>query len=116
MNTFILWIVNFIPQILLAFVLAYWFTNRRLNLKGTGFFKSLFYLPNIITAASVALIFRSLFSYPRGPINLITMDWNLISTPVDYLPRCVLCTTDRIIRYSSGCGMARRPSSCRQVF
>jgi len=84
MNTLILWIINFIPQIILAFLLAYWFTNRRLNLKGKGFFKSMFYLPNIITAASVALIFRSLFSYPRGPLNLIMLDWGLISTPVDF--------------------------------
>ncbi|SFC27173.1 multiple sugar transport system permease protein [Alkalibacterium subtropicum] len=83
-NTFILWVINFVPQIILAFLLAYWFTNRRLNLKGTGFFKSMFYLPNIITAASVALIFRSLFSYPRGPLNLIMLDWGLISTPVDF--------------------------------
>ncbi|MDZ7834542.1 MAG: hypothetical protein U5K84_03575 [Alkalibacterium sp.] len=60
-----------------------------MNLKGTGFFKSLFSLPNVVTAASWPLIFRSLFSYPRGPINLVTMDWNLISTPVDYLPRHV---------------------------
>jgi multiple sugar transport system permease protein len=83
-NTFILWIVNFIPQIILAFLLAYWFTNRRLHLKGIGFFKSMFYLPNIITAASVAMIFRSLFSYPRGPLNLLMLDWGLISSPIDF--------------------------------
>lgn len=83
-NTFILWIVNFVPQIILAFLLAYWFTSRRLNLKGIGFFKSMFYLPNIITAASVAVIFSSLFSYPRGPLNLIMLQWNLIDTPIDF--------------------------------
>ena len=82
-NTTILWLVNFFPQIILAFILAYWFTNRRMNLKATGFFKSMFYLPNIITAASVALIFSSLFSYPRGPLNLLMLDWGLISSPID---------------------------------
>ncbi|WP_423189944.1 carbohydrate ABC transporter permease [Alkalibacterium sp. f15] len=90
-NTMILWLVNFFPQIILAFILAYWFTNRRMNLKATGFFKSMFYLPNIITAASVALIFSSLFSYPRGPLNLIMLDWGLISSPVDFF-RSVLAT------------------------
>lgn len=83
-NTFILWTVNFIPQIILAFLLAYWFTSRRLNLKGIGFFKSMFYLPNIITAASVAMIFRSLFSYPRGPLNLLMLQWGLIDGPIDF--------------------------------
>lgn len=83
-NTFILWVVNFVPQIILAFLLAYWFTSRRLNLKGIGFFKSMFYLPNIITAASVAVIFSSLFSFPRGPLNLIMLQWNLIDTPIDF--------------------------------
>lgn len=83
-NTTILWLVNFFPQIILAFILAYWFTNRRMNLKATGFFKSMFYLPNIITAASVALIFSSLFSYPRGPLNLLMLNWGLISSPIDF--------------------------------
>lgn len=90
-NTIILWTVNFFPQIILAFILAYWFTNRRMNLKATGFFKSMFYLPNIITAASVAVIFSSLFSYPRGPLNLFMLDIGLISSPVDFY-RSVIST------------------------
>ena len=83
-NTFILWIMNFIPQIILSLVLAFWFSNRRLNLKGTGFFKTIFYLPNIITAASVALIFYSLFSYPAGPINVLLMDLGVLEEPFDF--------------------------------
>lgn len=89
-NTFILWTVNFLPQIMLAFLLAYWFTSRRLNLKGIGFFKSMFYMPNIITAASVALIFRSLFSYPRGPLNLVMLQLGLIDGPIDFYRNAVI--------------------------
>lgn len=89
-NTFILWVVNFVPQIVLAFLLAYWFTSRRLNLKGIGFFKSLFYLPNIITAASVAVIFRSLFSFPRGPINQFLLSSGLVDSPVDFFRSVVM--------------------------
>lgn len=83
-NTIILWIMNFIPQIVLALVLAFWFSNRRLNLKGTGFFKTIFYLPNIITAASVALIFYSLFSYPTGPLNILLLKLGVLSKPFDF--------------------------------
>jgi len=83
-NTLILWIMNFIPQIILAMLLAFWFSNRRLNLKNTSFFKTVFYLPNIITAASVALIFYSLFSYPAGPLNMLFLDLGVIDKPFDF--------------------------------
>src|SRR5271157_2241366 len=33
-NTAIIWVVNFIPQVLLALLLAVWFTNRRLKVRG----------------------------------------------------------------------------------
>ena len=68
-NTVILWILNFIPQITLAMVLTAWFTARRVTIKGQGFFKVLFYMPNIITAATIAILFNALFGYPTGPIN-----------------------------------------------
>ena len=32
-TTFIIWIFNFIPQVLLALLLTAWFTNRRLKVK-----------------------------------------------------------------------------------
>lgn len=70
-NTVILWILNFIPQITLAMVLTAWFTARRVTIKGQGFFKVLFYMPNIITAASIAILFNALFGYPSGPVNSV---------------------------------------------
>ena len=68
-NTFKIWIMNFIPQLSLALLLTAWFTSRRNTLKGQGFFKVVFYMPNIITAASIAILFNALFGYPMGPIN-----------------------------------------------
>lgn len=68
-NTFVMWILNFIPQILLALLLAAWFTNERMKLKGKGFFKVVFYMPNIITQATVAILFNALFMFPKGPVN-----------------------------------------------
>lgn len=83
-NTFILWGVNFIPQIGLALLLASWFTNLKLKLKGTSFFKVVFYLPNIITAASVAVLFYALFSYPMGPMNLVLTNLGVLEEPFDF--------------------------------
>ncbi|WP_276356982.1 carbohydrate ABC transporter permease [Cohnella caldifontis] len=82
-NTFLLWIWNFIPQIVLALLLTAWFTNRRLKIRGQGAFKILLYMPNIITASSIAVLFSSLFAYPMGPINSLfeMMGWQ----PFDFL-------------------------------
>ncbi len=76
-NTVILWVVNFIPQILLALLLAAWFTGRH-KIKGQGFFKVMFYMPNIITAATIAILFSTLFGYPMGPVNDLfkTLGWS----------------------------------------
>jgi len=60
-NTFVLWFGNFIPQILLSLLLAVWFTDAKLKLPGKGFFKVVMYMPNIITAASVAALYVNLF-------------------------------------------------------
>lgn len=83
-NTLLLWIINFIPQIFLAMLLAYWWTNYQLKLRAQGFWKSLFYFPNIITAASVAVLFFTLFDYPRGPINLLLINWGILEAPFDF--------------------------------
>lgn len=62
LNTVILWVGNFIPQICLSLLLAVWFTDSKLHIPGKGFFKVVMYLPNIITAVSVAALFLRLIS------------------------------------------------------
>lgn len=61
-NTVILWVGNFIPQILLSLLLAVWFTDSKLHIPGVGFFKVVMYLPNVITAVSVAALFMRFIS------------------------------------------------------
>ncbi|MBE5787330.1 MAG: sugar ABC transporter permease [Clostridiales bacterium] len=70
-NTFVIWIINFIPQLSLALLLTAWFTRRKRTIHGQGLFKVMFYLPNIITAATVAILFNSFFGYPVGPVNTL---------------------------------------------
>ena len=41
-NTVRIWLCNFIPQMIMALLLAAWFTNRRLSIPGQGAFKVLF--------------------------------------------------------------------------
>lgn len=66
-NTGIIWIMGFIPQILVSLLLAAWFTDLRLKLK-TGVFKTIIYLPNLIMAAAFSMLFYAMFS-DGGPIN-----------------------------------------------
>ena len=80
-NTVTLWIMNFIPQITLALLLTAWFTSKRNVIKGQGFFKVIFYMPNIITAATVAILFNVLFGYPKGPVNDILVSLGLRQDP-----------------------------------
>ena len=68
-NTVFIWGCNFLPQIILALILAAWFTDNRWDLKGQGIYKVLIYMPNIITAATIAILFKALFDYPISPVN-----------------------------------------------
>ena len=84
-NTVKIWIMNFIPQIVLSLILAAWFTDRRSKIRGMGMFKVLFYMPNIITAATIAILFNALFGYPMGPVNDLFMSLGLTDRPVEFL-------------------------------
>ena len=50
-NTLILWLLGAVPQILIALLLAIFFTSYRLNIKGQQFFKTVIYMPNLIMAS-----------------------------------------------------------------
>jgi ABC-type sugar transport system permease subunit len=67
-NTWLLWILNFIPQVGIAMLLSVWFTNSRLKIKAVGVWRALFFLPNLLMPAAVAALFFSLFSF-YGPVN-----------------------------------------------
>lgn len=84
-NTGLLWIVNFVPQIVLALLLTAWFTNQRLKIKGQGVFKVLFYMPNIITASTIAVLFSSMFAYPMGPMNSLFQSLGWSDAPIFFL-------------------------------
>lgn len=85
-NTFIVWIGNFIPQIIISLALAVWFTDAKLKIPGKGFFKVVMYMPNIITAASVAALFLKLFDDSKyGVVNNIFLSAGLIDEPIKFI-------------------------------
>ena len=69
-NTIWIFIIGFIPQIIISLMLAAWFTNLRLKLRFQRFFKTVMYMPNMIMAAAFSMLFWALFS-DIGPVNNI---------------------------------------------
>ena len=82
-NTVILWVGGAIPQIVIALLLAIFFTSYRLNIRGQQFFKTVIYMPNLIMASAFSMLFYTLFS-PVGPVNQLLTDWEIIDAAFDF--------------------------------
>lgn len=83
-NTMIMWVLGFVPQILLSLLLGAWFSDTRLKLKASGFFKTVIYLPNLIMASAFSMLFFALFS-DNGPINAMLIHFGFIQDPYSFL-------------------------------
>ncbi len=83
-NTMILWLIGFVPQIVIALLLANWFTDIRLKIYCKQFFKIVIYLPNLIMASAFSMLFFAMFS-TNGPINSILESLGWIAEPIDFL-------------------------------
>ena len=81
-NTGIMWIINFIPQMLIALLLAKWFTDTRFTIRGQGAIKVMVYMPNINTAARISMLFYALFAFPQGPANSILASLGVIDKEI----------------------------------
>lgn len=82
-NTLIMWIMGFVPQILVSLLLGAWFSDTRLRLKWQRFFKTVIYLPNLIMASAFAMLFFTLFS-DGGPVNDILISMGFLTEPFKF--------------------------------
>ncbi|MCR5580476.1 MAG: sugar ABC transporter permease [Pseudobutyrivibrio sp.] len=83
-NTLIMWIMGFVPQIVLSLLLGAWFTDPSLKLKCQTFFKTVIYLPNLIMASAFAMLFFTLFA-DSGPINSMLMQMGVFSEAYKFM-------------------------------
>ncbi len=88
-NTIKIWGVNFALQIGGALMLALLFSDLQLKLKGLAFFRAFFYLPNLITISSVALLFGILLDWQHGSLNMMLLKVGLIDEPISWLTQPV---------------------------
>ena len=82
-NTVVLWLGGAVPQIVIALLLAIFFTSYRLKIKGQAFFKTVIYMPNLIMASAFSMLFYTLFS-PVGPICQSLSQWGILDAGFDF--------------------------------
>ncbi|MDE7331970.1 MAG: sugar ABC transporter permease [Lachnospiraceae bacterium] len=83
-NTLIMWVMGFVPQIIVSLLLGAWFSSPSLRLKGQRFFKTVIYLPNLIMASAFSMLFFTLFA-DSGPINSILVQMGILSQPYRFM-------------------------------
>lgn len=87
-NTLLLWVIGAVPQFIVALLLAVLFTSSRLNLKFQGFFKTVFYMPNVIMASAFAMLICQVFNDSLdGPINSLLIEWGWLKEPFKFLQK-----------------------------
>ena len=97
-NTLILWVGGAIPQIVIALLLAIFFTSYRLNIKGQQFFKTVIYMPNLIMASAFSMLF---FLKTDSALMIILSCFTVIGiTPASISWPGMLLSTSPMSRYS----------------
>lgn len=91
-NTIVMWLMGAIPQILIALLLAVFFTSYRLNVKGQRFFKTVIYMPNLIMASAFSMLFYAVFSN-IGPVNQILTSLGGEDAMIDFIFTTIPCRT-----------------------
>lgn len=86
-NTMYMWLLCIVPQMVCALILAVLLTQSKL--KGKGFFRAIFYLPNLVTMSSVAVLFIFIMDWQSGALNKILMNLHLINANVNWLQSTV---------------------------
>ncbi len=71
LNTWIIWLPNIILQIGSALFLAVILTSRQLRIRGEGAFRAVFFFPNLVTVASIAVLAYAVLDWQSGVLNQI---------------------------------------------
>ncbi len=82
-NTVKLWAMNIVPRLGVALLCAVIFAQSRI--KGKGLFKMVFYFPNLVNAATVAVLASLLMGWQSGYVNRILIQLGWINEPIYWL-------------------------------
>ncbi|QEN06361.1 sugar ABC transporter permease [Thiospirochaeta perfilievii] len=87
-NTFYIWIMNYIPQIVFALLLGVILTSTKI--KGREILRTVYFLPNLVTASSIGVLFAVLLDWRFGTLNHALMKLHIISEPINYLSKGII--------------------------
>lgn len=79
-NTFLFAIMKMPIELVIALLLALFVSGKR---KGAGFFRTMYFMPYIISVAIVGVVFSNMFGY-FGIINGILLKLGILSEPVNW--------------------------------
>lgn len=90
-NTIRIWAVNFVFLLFTALFLSGVFSLSKV--KGMKFFRAVFYLPNLITATSVGLLFNLLFAGKSSVVNNLLVRLGVSGAPFDFFNSTVFTSS-----------------------
>lgn len=83
-NTAVMWIIGFIPQLIFAITLAAILSDKDIKVPGRGFFRAVYYLPNLVTLSSIGLLMYYFLDKESGSLNKILMSLHILQLPYDW--------------------------------
>ena len=81
-NTIFIALLAMIPQMVFGLVLAFLLNQKKL--RGSNFFKTVFYFPKLVTAVSLGVLFSLLFDWKAGSVNQVLMTLHIIKDPINW--------------------------------
>jgi len=84
-NTCYIWGINIVLQLGIALILTIVFSDIKYRIKGLGFFRAVFYLPNLIAMTSVSYLFKTLLDWRYGTFNQLLMNLGLTDHAINWL-------------------------------
>jgi multiple sugar transport system permease protein len=84
-NTCYIWGINIVLQLGIALILTIIFSDMKYRIKGLGFFRAVFYLPNLIAMTSVSFLFKTLLDWRYGTFNQLLMNLGLTDHAINWL-------------------------------
>lgn len=85
LNTLNIWILNIVLQLGLAFALTIVFNDMKYRIRGLSIFRAVFYLPNLISCASIAFLFKTLLDWKFGTFNQVLQALHIAKQPINWL-------------------------------
>lgn len=82
-NTWFIWLMNYIPQIVFAIVLAVILTKP--GIRGRQTLRTVYFLPNLVTASSIGVLFAVMLDYKYGTLNHALIKMGIFSEPFEWI-------------------------------